>query len=65
MDVPSDEEPELEADLEYWQGRRVERAPLEAHEKPVYLGRVHDNNDILKQKKFVLKAWNNLKNNSK
>ena len=38
LDVPSDEEPELEADLEYWQGQRVERAPVADHERSVYLG---------------------------
>ena len=39
-DVPSDEEPEYQEDLEEWQGQRVERRPLAADEKDLYLGSV-------------------------
>ena len=37
-DVPSDEEPEPQQDLDLWQGQKVERRPLAADEKQIYLG---------------------------
>ena len=38
IDVPSDEEPEWDAETEFWQGQRIERRPLAADEKNIYLG---------------------------
>ena len=38
LDVPSDDEPEYEADMDLWHGQRIERRPLAADEKDFYLG---------------------------
>ena len=37
-DVPSDDEPEFEPDLDQWQGQRVQREILPADRRQLYLG---------------------------
>lgn len=37
-DVPSDDEPEMDQEAENWQGQRIERRPLSADERDIYLG---------------------------
>ena len=44
IDVPSDEEPIDEPDIEQWQGFRVDRKPLPANERENYLGMIFKKN---------------------
>ena len=42
IDVPSDEEPIDEPGIDQWQGFRVIRKPLPAHERDDFLGMIFD-----------------------
>ena len=40
LDVPSDEEPEMEPGMEQWQGQRVTRRAVRDEEWSIYLGKL-------------------------
>ena len=54
LDVPSDDEPEYDEELEFWQGRRIERLPLSADQRHLYLGSVKYFKTKLMNKKLDL-----------